>query len=128
MQDEAPAPAGLRAGLTREAVCRVTPEMSPPHLAGILATSRMIGLVEDTCLAAVQPLLEDGQTTVGTRVDVTHVGMARAGEEVVVRVELTRITRRRLLSFAVSVESPRGVISSGTHQRLVVDRERFAPP
>ncbi len=102
--------------------------MSRPHVPGILATSRMIGLVGDTCLAAVQPLLDHGQTAVGTPVDVTHVGTAWAGEEVTVDVRLTKVTGRRLLSFAVAVQAPGGVISTGTHQRLVVDRSRFARP
>ncbi|MFL6198923.1 MAG: thioesterase family protein [Thermoanaerobaculia bacterium] len=86
----------------------------------------MIGLTEDTCLALVQPLLDEGQTTVGTRVDVTHVGTARTGEEITVRVKLTRVTQRRLLSFDVEVEAPAGVISTGTHQRLIVDRSQLA--
>jgi fluoroacetyl-CoA thioesterase len=116
----------LRAGLVHEATYTVTPDMRPPHLEGILSTSRMIALVEDTCLAAVHPLCDDDrQTSVGTRVDVTHVGTARAGEQVTVRIRLTRITQRRLLTFEVEVEAPDGVISTGTHQRLIVDRSRF---
>ena len=71
----------LNAGLTHEATYAVTPDMRPPHLAGILSTSRMISLIEDTCIAVVHPLLDHGQTTVGTRVDVTHVGTAWTGEE-----------------------------------------------
>jgi fluoroacetyl-CoA thioesterase len=118
----------LRPGLTQEATYTVTPDMRPPHVEGILATSRMIGLVEDTCLALVQPLLPDGETTVGTRVDVTHVGTARAGELVTVRVRLTSVRQRRLLGFEIEVEAPAGIISTGTHQRLVVDRERFTRP
>jgi predicted thioesterase len=100
--------------------------MSPPHLEGILSTSRMIGLIEDTCLAAVQPLLEAGQTTVGTRVDITHVGTAWAGEEVAIRIRLEKVTQRRLLSFQVEVTAPGGVISSGSHQRLVILRSQLA--
>lgn len=100
--------------------------MRPPHIVGILSTSRMIALMEDTCLAAIQPFLEEGQTTVGTRVDVTHVGTARAGEEVTVRIRLEKVTQRRLLSFEIEIEAPAGVISTGNHQRLVVDRSRFA--
>lgn len=119
---------GLRAGLTHEAAYTVTPDMRPPHLDGILSTSRMIGLVEDTCLALVQPLLAEGEITVGTRVDVTHVGTARAGEEITVRVRLTAVRQRRLLGFEIEVEAPDGIISTGTHQRLVVDRARFARP
>lgn len=102
--------------------------MRPPHIEGILSTSRMIALMEDTCLDAIQPCLDAGQTSVGTRVDVTHVGTARAGEEVRVRIRLTRVTQRRLLSFEVEVEAPAGVISTGTHQRLIVERSRLAPP
>lgn len=118
----------LREGLTSEARVRVTPDMRPPHLPDILATSRMIGLVEDVCLDLIQPLLAEGQTTVGTRVDVNHVGTARAGEEVTIRVRLSKVTQRRLLTFEVEVAAPDSVISTGTHQRLIVERSRFARP
>src|SRR5689334_10594014 len=118
----------LAPGLTHEASYLVTPDMRPPHLDGILSTSRMIALVEDTCLAAVQPLLGEGQTTVGTRVDMTHVATAWTGETVTVRVRLAKVTMRRLLAFETEVEAPAGIISTGAHQRLVVDRARFAKP
>ena len=116
----------LHAGLTHEATYTVTPDMRPPHVEGILSTSRMIALMEDTCLDVVQPLLAEGLTTVGTRVDVTHVGTARTGEQVTVRIRLVKITQRRLLGFEVEVEAPDGVISTGTHQRLIVERSRLA--
>jgi fluoroacetyl-CoA thioesterase len=123
----APPPAtALAAGLSGEAVHQVTAEMSPPHLRGILSTSRMISLIEDTCLDLVQPLLADGDTTVGTHVDVSHVGSARAGEPVTISVRLLRVTGRRLLAFEVAVATTAGVISTGTHQRLVVSRARYA--
>jgi len=118
---------GLDAGMTHAATYAVTQDMSPPHIDGILATSRMIGLIEDTCLAAIQPWLDGGQTTVGTRVDVTHVGMVRAGEAVTIRVRLTKVTQRRLLSFETTVEAPAGIVSTGTHQRLVIDRSTLTP-
>jgi predicted thioesterase len=38
-----------------------------------------------------------------------------------------KVTQRRLLSFEVEVAAPAGIISSGTHQRLVVERSRLAP-
>ena len=41
------------------------------------------------------------------------------------RVRLVKITKQRLLSFDVDVEAPAGVIGTGTHQRLVVERSRF---
>ena len=120
--------AGLAPGLAGVATYTVTHDMSPPHVRGILSTSRMIALIEDTCLGLVQPHLGGGETTVGTHVEVSHVGAARAGEEVTVRIRLERVTRRRLLTFAVEVVAPGGVVGSGAHQRLIVDRSRFAPP
>jgi predicted thioesterase len=59
-------------------------------------------------------------------VDVTHVGTALAGEQVTITVRLEKVTQQRLLSFVVNVEAPAGVIGTGTHQRLVVERARFA--
>jgi predicted thioesterase len=114
--------------LTHQAAYAVTRAMSPPHIDGILATSRMIGLIEDTCLSAILPLLDEGQTTVGTRVDVTHVGTARAGEKVTISVRLVKVTRERLLSFEVEVTAAGGVIGTGTHQRMVVETARFLEP
>jgi len=118
----------LHAGLADESTCLVTPDMSPPHLPGILSTSRLIGLCEDACLRLVERYLGAGETSVGTRVDFHHVGVAHAGEEVTIRIRLTRITQQRLLSFAVEVTAPGGLVSTGTHQRLIVDRERFGRP
>jgi fluoroacetyl-CoA thioesterase len=115
----------LEPGVIREATYVVTREMSPPHVDGILATSRMIGLIEDTCLAAVGELLDASRTTVGTHVDISHVATARLGEHVHITVRLVKVTQQRLLTFDVSVEAGAGVIGTGTHQRLVVERSRF---
>ena len=115
----------LATGIGREATHTVTPEMAPPHLpVKVLSTPSMIQLIEGTCLQAAQEHLDEGETTVGTHVCVSHSGAAAAGEEVVVTCRLETIEKRRL-TFAVEVRSPRGTISEGTHQRAVIDRSRF---
>lgn len=113
-------------GLSHERTWTVTLEMSPPHLSGVLSTPRMVGLVEDTCLEALTPRLDEARTTVGTRIDMSHVGTARAGELVHVHVGLTKVTGNRLLSFQVEVTGVDGVIGTGSHQRLVIDKAQFA--
>jgi len=116
----------LAPGLEFEARHNVTKEMSPPHLPVIvLSTPSMISLIEGACLDGVAGHLDDGEVTVGTHVCVSHSGAAREGEEVVVRVRLTDVNRRRL-TFAVEVHSPRGPISEGTHERAVVGTVRFS--
>lgn len=112
-------------GFETESTYSVTEDMSPPHLpVKVLSTPAMIQLIEETCLSSIQPHLDDGETSVGTHINVSHKGPASAGEEVVVKAKLTTINKRRL-TFEVEVHSPRGVISDGTHERAVIDTSRF---
>ena len=115
----------LATGLEADATYTVTADMSPAHLpVKVLSTPSMVGLIEGTCLGAVQDHLDEGETTVGTHVCVSHTGAASEGEDVVVRCRLTKIEKRRL-TFEVEVDAPRGRISEGTHQRTVIDTSRF---
>ena len=79
----------------------------------------MIGLIEGTCLAAAQEYLDQGETTVGTHVCVSHEKAVEEGEEIEIRCRLAKIERRRL-TFDVGVNGPKGVVSQGTHQRAVI--------
>lgn len=118
----------LAPGIEHEATFTVTPDMSPSHLpVVVLATPIMVGLIENTCLSSVLPHLDEGETTVGTHVCVSHTGAARGGEEVRVTCRLATVERRRL-TFEVEVHAPSGRISEGTHQRAVIDTARFGSP
>lgn len=115
----------LATGVTREQSFTVTDDMAPPHLpVKVLSTPSMVQLIEGTCLAAAQEHLDDGEVTVGTHVCVSHSGAAMSGQDVTVRCELTTIEKRRL-TFTVRVDAPSGTISEGTHQRAVIDANRF---
>jgi fluoroacetyl-CoA thioesterase len=110
----------LQPGVTNEASYTVTAAMSAPHLPRVvLSTPSMIGLIEGTCLRAVQAHLDEGETTVGTHVCVSHQAAALEGEEFTVYCKLAKIEKRRL-TFDVSVEAPAGRLSEGTHERAVV--------
>jgi predicted thioesterase len=98
----------------------VDESMSPPHLpTKVLSTPAMIDLIEQTCLSAAQEHLDDGETTVGIHVCVSHSASVSAGEAVDVVCELTEIDRRRLV-FQTTVTSGDTAVSEGTHQRFVV--------
>lgn len=115
----------LEVGIEGEARYTVTKDMSAPHLpVVVLSTPSMISLIEQTCLLAVQKHLDEGETTVGTHVCVSHQAAATEGEEITIRCRLTRIDRRRL-TFDVEVDGPRARLSEGTHQRAVVSPGRL---
>ena len=116
----------LIVGFVAEERYEVTDDMAPPHLPmKVLSTPAMVQLIEQTCLQSIVPYLDEGETSVGTHVNISHSGPASSGEEVTVKARLGTIDRRRL-TFEVEVHSPRGVISEGTHQRAVVDTARFS--
>ncbi len=117
--------ASLQPGLVADMTCTVTEEMSPPHLpVKVLSTPSMIGLIERTCFTCAQPHLDENETTVGTHVNVSHTGSVRAGESVKVDARLAEINKRRLL-FQIEVTGPRGSVSTGTHERAVIDLNRM---
>lgn len=90
----------------------------------VFATVMMIALMEKTCLESVLPHLEAGQDTVGIHVNVSHCKATAAGARVWCESELVEIDRRRLV-FKVAAYCEEGLIGEGTHERFIIDKERF---
>ena len=110
----------LAIGLQGSARYTVTDDMSPPHLpTKVLSTPDMIRLIEATCLLAAQEHLDEGETTVGIHVCVSHQAAAASGQEVEVNCEMTERDRKKL-TFTTQVLCDDEVVSEGTHQRFVV--------
>lgn len=90
----------------------------------VFATPAMIALIEETCWRSVADTLEDGCGTVGTRLDISHVSATPAGIKVWCESELVQRDGRRL-QFNVEVFDESGLIGKGTHERFIVDNEKF---
>src|ERR1043165_6704613 len=78
----------------------------------VFATAFMVGFIEWACVEALRPHLEPGLKTVGTHVDVSHVGATPVGMEVTALVELIAAEGRRL-RFKVTCFDAGGVIGAG---------------
>ena len=95
-------------------------------LVNVFATPSMIAAIENTAAMSVQPELEEGRTTVGISINVSHVAATPLGMEVRVETELTETSSNgRVMTFKVTCYDEAGLIGEGTHQRAVVDRARF---
>ena len=90
----------------------------------VYATPAMVALVEETAWKSVAPALEAGQGTVGTKLDLAHLAATPLGRKVRCETELVEIDRRRLV-FSAEVWDEAGKIGEGTHERFIVDNERF---
>lgn len=90
----------------------------------VLATPRIIALVEQATVAALEGELDNGCTSVCMRVQVEHISPTPVGGRVRAEVTLEKVEGRRL-AFNVSARDDRGLIAAGRVTRVVVDRERF---
>jgi fluoroacetyl-CoA thioesterase len=93
-------------------------------LPAVLATPVMILLMENAALNAIKPYLATGQTALGTRVDVEHLAATPIGRLVIAQAEVTGVDGRRI-AFAVKAFDGSEQIGAGTHQRALIDVERF---
>jgi predicted thioesterase len=83
----------------------------------------MVRLVEHCALEGVQPLLQANQNSVGTKVDLRHLGGTPMGMRVTARTTLVEIDRRRLV-FQAEVHDEMEKVGEGTHERFIVDSEK----
>ncbi len=90
----------------------------------VLATPVMVMLLEEAALKAVEDILPPGFQTVGTRLDISHIAATPVGMRVMAYAEVTEVVGRKL-TFKVWAEDETELIGEGTHERIVVDLERF---
>ena len=85
------------------------------------STPAMIALMEKT---AYEFLNAEGIQSVGTRVEISHLRACKVGTELTATAELLQNEGRKYV-FSVCVSDNDGVIGEGTHNRFVIDPERF---
>ena len=90
----------------------------------VLATPVMIAAAEQACADLVQPLLDEGMSTVGTRLDIRHLAPTPVGMKYRVDCELSAVNGR-VLSFNVEINDEKERVGEGTHERVIINEERF---
>jgi fluoroacetyl-CoA thioesterase len=90
----------------------------------VFATPMMIMAMENAALNAIRGYLDAGESAVGTAIDVRHLAATPVGHEVTAEAEVTGVDGRRV-TFNVKARDESEDIGSGTHERLVIDRNRF---
>ena len=90
----------------------------------VLATPALAALMENAAMLAVATELPDGSTTVGTRLELSHIKASAVGSEVTAEAILTAVDGRRL-TFKIEAREGETVVGECIHERFIVDRERF---
>ncbi|WP_119391535.1 thioesterase family protein [Taklimakanibacter lacteus] len=124
----------LKPGVTHRFVYRVPREKTVPFLypeapsfqamPEVFATGYMVGLMEWASIELLKPHLDEGEGSLGTHIDVSHLAATPPGFEVTVDTEVTKVDGRRVW-FKISASDGIDKIGEGSHERAVVVWQKF---
>jgi fluoroacetyl-CoA thioesterase len=107
-------------------VPRIYPEAPDfQMMPAVLATGYLVALVEWACIEVIKPHIDwPREQSLGTHVSLSHTAATPPGLTVEVKARLESVEGRRLV-FAVSAHDGIDPITAGTHERHVIDADRF---
>ena len=82
-------------------------------------------MMENAALNAIKPYLDASESALGTRVDVLHSAATPVGRSVTAHAEVTAVDGRRI-EFRIDAEDGIEQIGTGIHERMIIDRAKFA--
>lgn len=91
----------------------------------VLGTPFVIALMEKATCSACESLLDEGETTVGTAINITHDKASGLGELIKATATLKAVDGRKLTFDVIATDSKEDIIGKGTITRFVVNGERF---
>lgn len=90
----------------------------------VFATPYLCALMEEAAWKAIAPCLEEGDSSVGTQLTVSHLSATPIGLKVWAEAEVVGVEGKRV-DFKVTAGDEKGPIGEGTHQRFIVTNDRF---
>lgn len=118
----------LKTGITNKRELTVTTEETAAAAGSggqpVFSTPHMVALMETTAWASVEPCMEEGKSTVGTHLDISHLSASPVGAHITAESELVEIDGRRLV-FKVSAKDDAGLIGEGMHERFIISIDKF---
>lgn len=92
----------------------------------VFGTPFMAAMMENAALTAMQTFLDEGQGSVGTRLDIHHDAPTPIGMKVWAEAEITGVSENgKMVEFAVRAWDETGPVGGGTHTRAVINCQRF---
>jgi len=125
----------LKPGLTFEFQFKVPENKTVPHLypempegqvmPKVFATGYLVGLFEFSCIKFINPHLDwPKEQSVGIGININHTAATPPGFTVTVKGRLEKVEGKKL-SFSLSADDGVDKISEGTHERFVINAEKF---
>lgn len=91
----------------------------------VFATGFLVGLLEWACIKSLSPHLDwPNEQSVGIHIDINHTAATPPEFEITVKVKLIEIKGKKLV-FDVSAHDGVDLISKGSHERFIINKEKF---
>ena len=90
----------------------------------VLATPKMIALMEKSAADLVEKLLPEEFTSVGISLNIQHTAPTPINMKFSAQSEIISLDGRKII-FEVVANDERGEIGRGTHERFIVERKKF---
>ncbi|HYU85309.1 MAG TPA: thioesterase family protein [Kribbellaceae bacterium] len=116
---------GLHASLTRQVSAADTAEALGSGSLAVLGTPRLLAWAEEASCAAIEPALDDGATSVGSRIELQHVAPSPVGELVTVTAVVQHVDGRLVRFDVTAAHGDERVVAAGTITRVIVNADRF---
>jgi fluoroacetyl-CoA thioesterase len=118
----------LTVGACGQAVAEVTSENTAERFgnagAAVFATPMLVALMEQAAIDAIRPYLADGQGSVGTKVEISHLAATPVGMTVRATAKLVEAAGKKL-TFTVEAYDDREKVGEGRHERYIIDAAKF---
>ncbi len=118
----------MTVGLAGEAIAQVDSSNTARTMGSgdleVFATPSMVALMEKAATNALKECVPLDSSTVGTLIDVRHLAATPVGMTVTAKAVLTIVEGKRLV-FSVEAFDDKEKIGEGTHERFIVNCERF---
>ena len=90
----------------------------------VLSTPSLVSYMENCAKNLVSSYLDEEDTTVGISLNMSHVKASKINSTIICEAELTAV-EGRVLTFKVVAKEDDAIVSELTHQRVIVNKERF---
>lgn len=90
----------------------------------VFATPMMLSLMEEVSAKCLLEFLDEGMTSVGTNINASHIASTPVSMKVKAVATIEEVDGRKV-SFLVKAFDECGLIGEGTHERFIVNREKF---
>ena len=90
----------------------------------VYATPCMVALMEGAAYESIAPYLAEGESSVGTKMEVTHLSATPVGMSVRAEYVVTAVDGRKV-TFSITAYDEAGEIGKAIHERVIIKADRF---